>query len=78
MANTCGSEYVLLKGGLAVPAAPLILLFQLEERGLTFMQDGEDLIVKPRERLTEDDCRQIRRWKTHILALLAYEAPYVQ
>ena len=78
MATTYASDYVLLRGGLAVPAAPLILLFKLQERGCTLAQDGDDLIIRPRERLTANDCQQIRRWKTHLLALLAYEVPNVQ
>ncbi len=78
MATAYASDYVLLRGGLAVPVAPLLLLFQLEERGLTLAQDGDDLIVRPRERLTADDCQQIRRWKMHLLALLAYEGTAVQ
>ncbi len=66
-------RYVWLKGGLAVPVAPLRLLWDLEDRGFTVRQDGADLLVMPSRTLTEADRAAIRRWKPHILALLAYE-----
>ena len=71
------SEYVPLNGGLTVPAAPLLLIFRLQERGFTLEQEGDVLVVRPRHLLTTDDCQQITRWKHHIFALLTYEAPEV-
>jgi hypothetical protein len=72
-------RYVILKkgtkGGWAGPVAPLQLIFDLEARGFTLRQDGYDLLVEPRSRLTPDDCQALRRWKEHILDLLGYEAP---
>jgi hypothetical protein len=71
-----GSELVSLRGGLTVPAEPLLLIFELERRGFTLETEGEDtLIVQPHDRLTREDCARIRRWKFHILSLVAYEAP---
>jgi hypothetical protein len=68
-----GSDrYVLLKGGLAVPIEPLRLLWDLEERGYRVCQDGEDLLVHPGRTLTDEDRASIRRWKSHLLALVAY------
>ena len=71
-----GSEtYVSLRGGLTVPVEPLRLVFELQDRGFTLSQDGDALLVQPYQQLTPDDCRQIRLWKRHILALLTYEPP---
>ena len=69
--------FVALKGGLTVPVAPLLLVFQLQERGFTLSQEGDVLVIRPRRLLTDADCQAITRWKHHILALLAYEPPEV-
>jgi hypothetical protein len=68
-------QYVLLKGGLAVPAEPLRLLFDLEGRGFTLRREGDELVVVPGRTLTDADRVAIRRWKSHMLALLAYMPP---
>ena len=62
-------------GGLTVPVQSLRLLWSLEARGFTLTQDGGTLIVRPPEQLTPTDCEQIRRWKFHLLSLLAYIPP---
>ena len=75
-----GSEarFIHLRGGLTVPVEPLLLVFDLQERGFTLTpEDGETLVVQPYNKLTRTDCEQIRRWKRHVLALLSYEAPEV-
>jgi hypothetical protein len=73
-----GSDrYVLLKGGLAVPLEPLRLLLDLESRGFTVFREDGDVVVLPGNQLTDDDCRQIRGWKPHLLALLDYPEPEV-
>jgi hypothetical protein len=69
---SAASEFVLLKGGLTVPVAPLLLLLDLEARGLRVKRDGDDLTVYPGDLLTEQDCQLIRCWKRHILTLLSY------
>jgi hypothetical protein len=70
--------FVNLRGGLTVPAAALRLLFDLQERGFELAAEGKAaLIVRPASRLTDDDRCQIRRWKWHLRALLAYGAPKV-
>ena len=56
-------RFVLLKGGLAVPIEPLRLLWDLEERGYTVQQDGNDLLIQPGRTLTEDERAAIRRWR---------------
>jgi hypothetical protein len=73
-----GSDrYVVLKGGLAVPVEPLRLLLDLERRNFTLERDDEALVVEPGDLLTEDECRLIRRWKLHLLALIDYVPPCV-
>jgi hypothetical protein len=68
-------RFVTLNGGLVVPAEPLVLTLDLQARGFELTPDGSDLIVRPFSKLTAEDCRLLRRWKSHILAVLAYEAP---
>jgi hypothetical protein len=71
-----GSDgYVLLRGGLAVPVAPVVLLFALEQRGLSVSREGDYLVVRPKGRLTDEDRRQLARWKAHLLALIDYRPP---
>jgi hypothetical protein len=66
---------VALKGGLVIPAEPLLLVLDLQGRGFRLVPDGGDIIVSPFSKLSAEDCRQIRRWKRHIVAILEYEAP---
>lgn len=68
------TDLVLLRGGLSVPAAPYVLLIDLEARGISVRRDGADLLVGPRDRLTADDDRALRTWKADILRLLDYLA----
>jgi len=44
MASAC--DYVVLKG-YTVPLAPWRLVFDLQERGLNFVRDGDDSVVAP-------------------------------
>lgn len=73
-------RYVSLRGGLVVPVDPYMLLFELEDAGFSLSRDGDVLVVRPHQRLTPELCARIRRWKHHLLALLAYVAspPEVQ
>lgn len=73
-----GCELVTLRGGLTVPLAVLRALWDFEDRGLHFRLDGDDIIVGPRDRLTDNDRAQLRRWKAHVIALLTYVPPVVQ
>jgi hypothetical protein len=70
-------NYVHLKGGLAVPVAPLLLALEMERRGISLRRDGEDLVVRPWSQVTEAERAALRRWKHHVLAIIAYEAPEV-
>lgn len=79
------SEYISLKegpnGGLDVPMAALALALELENRGCTLQQDGEKLRIKgpngAKPELSSSDIERITRWKTHLLALRAYQPPEV-
>jgi hypothetical protein len=74
-----GSDrYVILRGGLAVPVAPILLLCELEARGIKCWREGDDVLVQPWQRVTHEERLELRRWKPHVLALLAYEPPTVQ
>ena len=70
------ADFVTLRGGLILPRAALELALDLERRGLQLRaEDGDVLFVGPRHRLTDDDHIGIRRYKSHLLALLRYEDP---
>ena len=79
MADSERDRFVTLKNGPTLPIEPVMLALELEERGFRMTHEGDDVLsVQPHERLTRDDCVRIRRWKPHILALLAYTPPSVQ
>ena len=66
---------VALKGGLRVSIAALRLALDLEARDFRLsVQDGL-IYVDPRERLTNDEMARIRRYRWHLLVILAYQAP---
>lgn len=68
------SEFVVLPG-LTVPLEVVQLALDLEQRGVHLIrEDGDVLLVGPRERVTDDDRVQLRRWKRHLLAIMAYDA----
>jgi hypothetical protein len=67
-----GCELVTLRNGPVVPLAPLRLLWMLEDRGLHFRLDGDDIIVNPKELMTDADRLALRRWKLHVRAILDY------
>ncbi len=67
--------FVQLQNGPVLPLEPVLLALALESRGFTLQADGTDLIVVPGSRLTPDDCDAIRRWKSHLLAIVSYVPP---
>lgn len=69
-----GSNFVMLRGGLAVPVVALQLALDLEAHGLHMGVDGDMLTIGPRELLTDADRALIRRWKPHLLAIVAYNS----
>lgn len=65
-------DFVTLRSGLTLPLAAIQLAFDLENRGLRLRIDGDSLSVGPGDRLTDADRALIRRWKPHLLAIVAY------
>lgn len=71
----CASDFVTFAGGLTLPIAVWLLALDLESRGVQMAVDGDQLVVSPRELVTEADIAQIRRWKSHLIAVVQYQAP---
>ena len=67
-------RFITLRCGLIIPVEPLLLGLDLQTRGFVLQPEGDDLLVSPFSQLTDEDCRQLRRWKQHVLAILHYEA----
>lgn len=76
MANA-SERYVSLRGGLTVPLEPMLLLLEMEARGLEVSRAGDDILVRPSGQLTDADRVALRRWKAHVLALVDYPSPEV-
>lgn len=69
------SDFVVLRGGLSLPLAAVRLALDLEARGLHMRrEDGDVLIVGPRELLTAEDRAGLRQWKPQLLAIVTYDA----
>ena len=68
-------DFVVLVGGLTVPREAVHVAIDLELRGMRLEATGNTLRVSPGSRLTDGDRAAIRRWKLHLLALLAYDPP---
>ena len=67
-------------GGLTVPLDAYNLAHELlTQRGLLLVEVGDKLRVRQQDGsapiLSADDQARIRKWKVHLLALLAYQAP---
>ena len=56
----------------------LALLIGLEHRGVDFMTDGSELIVRPWSVLTSDDALAVRRHKQSLIRLVQIADPEVQ
>jgi hypothetical protein len=70
-----GCDLVYLRGGLTVPLPAVELALDLERRGIELWSEENDvLFFGPPERVTDEDRIALRRWKRHLLALLAYQA----
>lgn len=63
-------RFVTLKDGLIVPVPAYLLLLSLEQRGITIRDNDNELVVGPRELLTDTDRAGFKRWKWHLLMLL--------
>ena len=75
MAAPSDARYVQLGGGLVVRLEPLLLVLELEGRGFRLSREGDDIWVRPFSKLTDEDKRELKLWKRHVLALLDYQAP---
>ena len=64
-------RFVTLRGGPIVPAPAFLLLLDLERRGCSVERDGRALVIG-RVPGSRTDRTAIRRWKWHLLMLLAY------
>ena len=60
---------------MVLPIEPILLALDLEARGIRLTRDGEDLLIEPWSRLTDDDLAGLRSWKPHLLAIVTYAAP---
>jgi hypothetical protein len=70
--------FITLKGGLVVPRQALELALDLEQRGYRQRVDVDGLYqVEPLDTLTRADRTAILRWRLHLAAIVAYEAPKV-
>jgi hypothetical protein len=68
---------VWLRGGLCVPEAAYRYALDLEARGVHLAGDGPDILVGPRDRLTDADRFTLRALKPHLRLLADYQAPEV-
>ena len=75
--STTSSEYVILRGGLALPVAPVLLALNLGAAGFRLSRDGEDILICPFSKLTDEHKRQLKLWKRHVLALLDYHTEVI-
>lgn len=68
--------YVELKGGLTVPIKALELALALERRGFRLRVEKDDLKVgSGRGTLTDEDRENLKTYRAHIIAIVAYKAP---
>jgi hypothetical protein len=74
MANVseAAAPIVTLRGGLAVPVDAVLLLLNLEARGVRLEHVGADIVIYRGSPATDEDRVAPRRYKPHILALLDY------
>ena len=72
------NRYVVLTCGHAFPLRPILVLFDLEQRGFRVRPYGGGLVVHPASGLTADDAAVIRRWKWELIALLEHPPQQVQ
>ena len=64
---------VILRGGLAVPVAALLLALDLEARGFRLTVDGDHHAhIAPADQLTDADRRAMDRWRHHLGAIVEY------
>jgi hypothetical protein len=64
------SNFVTLRSGLVLPLPAIQLALDLENRGLALRVEADELVVGPRERITDEDRAEIRRWRNHLIAIV--------
>jgi hypothetical protein len=72
------SEFVTLIDGPTLPLQALQLAWDLEDRGVVLSIRDGDLCAGPRRLLTDADREAIRRWRKHLMAIVAYHREPVQ
>jgi hypothetical protein len=65
---------IVLRGGLSVYLPALQLAWRLERLGCALCLDGDDLVVRPKDLLTETDRHAIRQWLDELKAIARYDA----
>lgn len=65
-------QLVVLKGGVSVPKDAFLFALELEDRGFSFIADGDDLIVRPRARITDADRIRIKANKHQLVDIARY------
>lgn len=58
-------------GPLTIPREALHAVLDAERRGVQLEADGDSIVVNPPGILTDEERNALRRWRWHVLALLA-------
>jgi hypothetical protein len=66
------SDFVTLKGGIAVPLGAVLFSLDLEARGFDLVSDGDGILIGPKDRITDEDREGVRRWRHHLHYILTY------
>lgn len=66
------SKRVVLRHGLSIPVRAVEVALDLERRGCHLEVDGQDILVGPRDRVTDEDRDTIRELKPWIVQLIRY------
>jgi hypothetical protein len=73
-----GPEVVTLRDGVDVPLPALQLLWRLESLGVAMSLDGEDVVARPKSRVSPADAALLRAHIHAVKRLLRYVPPEVQ
>jgi len=72
------TQFVTLKDGPTLPLPALQLAWNLEDRGFCFCLDTyQQVIVEPRDRLTDKDRAAIARWRHHLGAIIGHRCEVI-
>jgi hypothetical protein len=70
------SNRVTLRHGLSIPVRAVEVALDLERRGCRLEVDGSDILIGPRDLITDEDRTAVRALKPHLIALVRYvDAP---